>query len=109
MSFKRPEVSDEILNKTLEELVRNAGKRIETKGKHAFISNHEGLGIIAEEYHELIEAVRSNDPVEVASEAMDIAVGCVFLVASLLQKEEDIKKAKAELESLVTAAASEID
>lgn len=100
MSFTRPQVTDEILNRTLEEMVRAAGSRIEKKGKGAFVSNHEGLGIIAEEYHELLEAVRSNDPVEVASEAMDVAVGCIFLVASLLQKEEDLKAAQSELEAL---------
>jgi NTP pyrophosphatase (non-canonical NTP hydrolase) len=81
-------------------MVRAAGNRIERKGKGAFVSNHEGLGIIAEEYHELLKAVRSNDPVEVAAEAMDVAIGCLFLVASLLQKEEDFKKAQQELEAL---------
>jgi NTP pyrophosphatase (non-canonical NTP hydrolase) len=100
MSFTRPQVTDEILNRTLEEMVRAAGSRIEKKGMGAFVSNHEGLGIIAEEYHELLEAVRSNDPVEVASEAMDVAVGCIFLVASLLQKEADLKAAQVELEAL---------
>jgi NTP pyrophosphatase (non-canonical NTP hydrolase) len=100
MSFIRPQVTDEILNRTLEEMVRAVGGRIEQKGKGAFVSNHEGLGIIAEEYHELLEAVRSNDPVEVASEAMDVAVGCIFLVASLLQKEEDLRKAQEELEAI---------
>lgn len=91
MSSARPQISDEVLNRTLEEMVRAVGRRIENRGKGAYYSPHEGLGIIAEEYHELLEAVRGDDVVHVASEAMDIAVGCIFLVASFLQKEEDLK------------------
>lgn len=42
-------------------------------------SSHEGLGLIEEERHELVEAVRSNDVVNVRSEARDVAVVALFL------------------------------
>lgn len=100
MSFVRPQVSDENLNKALEEMVRAVGKRLEDKGRGAFVSHHEGLGIITEEYTELVLAVQQNDPVDVASEAMDVAVGAVFLLASMFQKESDLVAAKEALEQL---------
>jgi len=39
------------------------------------------LGIVAEEYDELLEAVRSNDRKQVMKELEDIAVACVFAFA----------------------------
>jgi hypothetical protein len=49
---------------------------------HPFISTHEGLGVLTEEYHELIEAVRSNDHQKVCKEAIDVAVTAAFILAS---------------------------
>lgn len=50
-----------------EELVRASGRH------GGFSSVHEGLGVITEEYHELIEAVRSNDPAKIREEATQLA------------------------------------
>jgi len=41
------------------------------------------LGIITEEYYEFVEAVYSNDFNEIREEMIDIAVGCLFGVASM--------------------------
>ena len=38
-----------------------------------FASTHEGLGVLTEEYHELIEAIRSNDLRRVEHEAIQVA------------------------------------
>lgn len=101
--MNRPTVSDKILLQAIEEFTVNLGRRIEEKGRDAFISSHEMLGVISEEYHELIDAVRQNDPVDVASELADIAVACIFSFASMLEAEEQIKAAKSALEAEVTA------
>lgn len=89
--MNRPEVSDKVLLGAIEALTVNIGRRIEEKGRGAFLSSHETLGIVTEENYELIEAVKGNDPVQVAEELMDIAVSCVFGVASMMVKEAELK------------------
>ena len=42
-------------------------------------SSHESLGVITEEYHELVEAVRCNASSSIAEEALDIAAACIRL------------------------------
>ena len=56
--------------------------RIKQKGPRSFASSHEVLGIITEEYGELIEAVKANDPEAVVRELHDIGVAAIFAVAS---------------------------
>lgn len=38
-----------------------------------FRSSHEGLGVLTEEYHELVEAVRANDLLAIRREAIQIS------------------------------------
>lgn len=57
--------------------------RLQQKGYGTFTSSHEILGVITEEYHELIEAVKSNTLNEVKEELKDIAVGCIFAIACI--------------------------
>jgi len=59
-------------------------RRLLKHGPGAYAGPHEILGTIAEEYDELLDAVRSNVDADTAAELLDIAVGCVFGVASLL-------------------------
>lgn len=63
--------------------------RLGEKGYGTFASSHEILGIVAEEYTELIEAVRSNKKENVKNELLDIAVACVFAVACMEQNSLD--------------------
>lgn len=101
--MERPQLSDVILLQAIESLTVGMGTRIENKGRGAFLSNHEMLGIVAEEYHELVEAVRQNDAVDVANELADIAVACLFSLASMLESEAQIKAAQAAIEAEVSA------
>ncbi len=94
--MERPQVSDELILKALEALTVNVGRKIEEKGRGAFISSHETLGQVTEEYTELIGAVHNNDPVEIGQELMDIAVAAVFGVASMFVKEEELKASSTE-------------
>jgi phosphoribosyl-ATP pyrophosphohydrolase len=48
------------------------------KGPHSLCSTHEILGVVTEEYMELVLAVQSNDRAAVMSECEDIAVGAIF-------------------------------
>lgn len=82
MSLNRPQVSDEVLLKAIEIVTHHVGLRIQKHGRGAFASNHEGLGVMAEEYHELMEAVKNNDDQNYAEEMIDLAVGGIFGLAS---------------------------
>lgn len=89
----RIQVTDEILLKTLEQVTIAVAQKIEKHGRGAYVSSHETLGIVAEEYHELVEAVRQNDPSEIATESLDVAVACIFGVASQFAKEAELAAA----------------
>lgn len=85
MSINRPQVSDETLLKAIEVVTHHVGLRIEKHGRGAFASPHEGLGVMAEEYHELIDACKENDLQNYAEEMIDLAVGGIFGLASMIQ------------------------
>ena len=55
--------------------------RMKQKGPQSYASVHEALGIIAEEYKELIDAIQSNNRKHTMDEMIDVAVGCIFAYA----------------------------
>jgi hypothetical protein len=57
--------------------------RYAEKGFHKAASKHEVLGIITEEYHELIEAIHSNSKHDIAHELIDGAVSHLHGLISL--------------------------
>lgn len=67
--------------------------RLEKHGRGAFVSPHEILGVVAEEYDELLEAVRKDSVSLVMAELTDVAVACLFGLASLrhaYEKKEQV-------------------
>lgn len=72
------------------EAVRAAGEafyeklaaRLGEKGPGTFKSRHEILGVLQEEFHELVEAVQSNDRVDFEEELLDIMIGAYWGLAS---------------------------
>lgn len=57
-------------------------RRVAKYGPGAFVSSHEALGILTEEYLEVVEAVRLNSPPDVDEEMIHTAVVAVFTWAS---------------------------
>ncbi len=94
--MNRPPVSQESLLKAMETVAERMGLKLEKHGNGAYVSHHEMLGIITEEYLELSTAIHDNDVIEVGNELHDIAVSAIFSIASLYEKEE--KAAQKELE-----------
>ena len=76
----------------VELLLMNLRKRLDRHGYNSHASAHEGLGIITEEYHELIQAVGSDQNHRVIDEALDVGVACLWLVATLLEKDPDQRR-----------------
>jgi len=58
-------------------------RRLKEKGNGIFISSHEALGSVTEEYNELVDAVTKNDPVNFMEECLDVAVAAFFSYVSM--------------------------
>ena len=58
--------------------------RIQQKGDGAYAGPHETYGILAEEFDELLDALRANDADSFRDELGDIIVGCLIGLASAL-------------------------
>ena len=80
--IERPEIPTGIIEAETLSIIDAVNRRIAKHGRGAFVGPHEGLGVIMEEVHELVDAVKANDPDEVEKEAQDILVGCLWLIAS---------------------------
>lgn len=85
----RPDIPQETIMKALDQVMDKLGSRLIQKGSGTFKSSHEILGVVTEEYDELIQAVRSNDNKKLEHELIDIAVACVFGLASILNDTTD--------------------
>jgi predicted GTPase len=88
VELARPDIKDEHLTVALEALIQAIQKRIEKHGRAMVASDHEGLGVITEEYIELVDAVRDNDRDAIVAELFDVAVSCVITVASVVAGAE---------------------
>jgi len=66
-----------------DELKTIAYNRLEQKGYGKFASSHEILGIITEEYWELIEAVKSDNFKNIKHELNGIAIACILGLACI--------------------------
>ncbi len=64
-------------------------KRLEQKGYGTFASRHEILGVITEEYKEVVDAVHEKNPEAIKQELLDIAVGAIFGYACMNEKTVD--------------------
>ena len=69
-------------------------RRIEQKGQYSHITPHETLGLVTEEYHEMLSAVHQNNAAEFGQELTDIAVGCIFGLASHYARANSVSKVK---------------
>lgn len=76
--------------RTIGEIERKWRWRLDQKGPHSMGSSHEILGIVTEEYWELIEKVKENAHDEdLVQELLDIAIACMFGVASIRVRGTD--------------------
>jgi len=76
--MNRKEINEHEIDEAIVKLKEKLKCVLKEKGKGTFTSRHEILGIITEEYYELIDAVRSESNYNVSNELLDIAVGAIF-------------------------------
>lgn len=79
----RPSIGTEKLTATLENLRRELLRRVDQHGSGAYVSSHEISGTLHEETGEFYAAIHSNDRQQQINELFDIAVVCVFGIASI--------------------------
>jgi len=84
-----PVIGDNACRKAIDTVRLKLSSRLLEKGCGAFVSRHEIFGIVAEEYDELLEAVRSKSLECVHDELLDIAVACVFGMACICENTTD--------------------
>lgn len=79
----RPLVDNDQIKVAIDDLRQVMKRRLEEKGRGAFLSRHEILGVIEEEYSELVGAVTEPEMAAVVDELLDVAVACIFGVACI--------------------------
>ena len=94
MAKNRVLVTDSVLQSSVALTVETLKRRLSKHGVFSAIGPHETLGIITEEYQELIGAIRGNNREETKQELIDIAVSCIFGLASMNQQDIDGEKAE---------------
>jgi hypothetical protein len=85
----RKQLSESQIEKAVELTIDKLNYRLTQKGAGTFASRHEILGVITEEYNELVGASHGKDHGRIVDELLDIAVGCIFAVACLNENTVD--------------------
>jgi len=86
----RPEITADDVNAAITHLQRVMAKALNKQGTGGFISRHEILGALTEEFKEVVDAVHCKSLDKVAVELFDVAVVCVFGAACIIEgKIED--------------------
>jgi len=83
MVTKRPLITDDNIATAMHVLKLTLDTQLKRKGKLCWLSAHEMLGVITEEYHELIDAVKSNLDFDIKRELLDVAVAALFALACI--------------------------
>lgn len=86
----RPLLNKAIWDRVHKDLKDMIEYRIKEKGWAGYASIHEGYGIIAEEMHELLVEIQLDSIDTCADEAMDIAVGALWLYATILRERASV-------------------
>jgi len=79
----RPQMSDNALDRAIEDILRKMSFRLEEKGRGIFLSSHEIEGIVGEEVREFQRAVEANKTDQQRDELIDIAVSAILGIVSI--------------------------
>lgn len=81
--FQRPKISEENLQKSIDNAISSFRRKIQKKGNGALISPLEILGKLTEEYLEVEEEVHKERLTELKNELMDVIVVGLWGIASI--------------------------
>ncbi len=88
-SSARESISRDATRTAVAQVVCRLRERLVQKGRGTFASQHEILGIIAEEYHEFVAAIHDDNVHGITSELEDIAVAAIFGLACIAENKMD--------------------
>jgi hypothetical protein len=89
MGLNRPKFKSEDIQKCVEDLIDKIDFRLKQKGDGIFVSSHEVLGAVTEEYVEYEREVETNSHERQRKELLDIAVAAILGMASIDSGEMD--------------------
>jgi len=84
--MKRPQAEPKNVVDVLSLIKSGLMSRRANKGDHIFLSTHECMGVIQEEWDELKEAIHLNDKHKIQSELIDLIVAALWSLVSLRSK-----------------------
>jgi hypothetical protein len=87
--MSRKQLTEDQIIKAVDRTTCKLSSRLAEKGYGTFTSRHEILGVITEEYKEVVDAVHSKSNSDLEEELIDIAVGAIFGLACLQEKTVD--------------------
>ena len=80
----RPQIKKAIIHTVVGKTRNRLFARLEEeKGFGSWLSRHEILGMLTEEYNETVNAVHKGTIEDVYKELEDVAVGCIFAMACI--------------------------
>lgn len=85
----RKQITKDDINQAIDVVIKKMFERLDEKGYGALRSRHEILGVVAEEFYELINAVTYDGLTRVSDELLDIAVACILGIACIDSKSVD--------------------
>lgn len=80
-TFIRPEVTLQAIESGVADIAQKLLQRLEQKGRGSYASRHEILGILEEEYDEVLDAIRDDSRIgfdDFEKELLDVAVAGLF-------------------------------
>ena len=81
----RPQVRVQFIGEVIEAIPGMIDARIVEHGRGMFSGKHESLGVITEEFWELVDAAKRDEGF--AAEVGDVLVACIWAMASGLELE----------------------
>lgn len=80
--MERPQISKELVRDVVKIIEHKIEDRLDEKGRGIFVSRHEVMGVILEEFNEAIYACENEELHNFMGEILDVAVGCAIALAS---------------------------
>lgn len=85
----RHQLTQEEFDHAIEAVTRKLEYRQKQKGMGTYASCHEALGVLEEEYDEYLDEVHDRNTEGQVKELIDIAVGCIWAIASINSGGQD--------------------
>lgn len=89
MNRKRKPLTKKHIKSVFDRIKKQLSAKIAKRGMGRYDSVHEIYGIVAEEAYELLKATHENNNQEFVDELLDIAIGCLWGIASFQSLKED--------------------